>query len=332
MRDETKIALVVLNWNRSDLTISFLHNILEVEDTDKLLTILVDNGSEASEKQKLLESVKSIGKFTVLGEKDINTDYSRDDGIKNILLLLDQNYGYARGNNFGLKLALELGCKYAVISNNDVMLEVPVVDQLLQCIKMSGNAAVIGPKILGIHNEQQGPYERLTLYHYFFYPVFFPLSWPVDKIRRMVMHSDDLEAKGCGRIKYPYRVMGSLMLVDLEVMEEVGWFDESTFLYAEEPILAEKLLRHGYRMAYTDSVYVRHMHGSSTGKLARKQSVSIALKSELYYLRNYRGYGKVKLFLAKVGFLYKNLVLGPVKGRLENWVRAHWRGRGEQIL
>ena len=329
MRDETRIAMVVLNWNRSDLTISFLQNILEVEDTNKLLTILVDNGSEASEKQRLLEGVESIGKFTVLGENDINTYHSSDDGIKNVLLLLDNNYGYAKGNNFGLKLALELGCKYAVISNNDVMFEIPVVDKLLQCIEMSENAAVIGPKILGIHNEQQGPYERLTLYHYFFYPVFFPLSWPVDKIRRMVMHDKDLEAKGCGRVKYPYRVMGSFMLVDLKVMKEVGWLDENTFLYAEEPILAEKLLKHGYRMAYTDSVYVKHMHGGSTSKLGKRQRVSMGLKSELYYLRNYRGYGKVKLFLTKVGFLYKNLILVPIKVRLKNWARAHWRRRGE---
>ncbi len=318
MRDETKIALVVLNWNRSDLTISFLHNILEVEDTDKLLTILVDNGSEASEKQKLLESVKSIGKFAVLGENDINTYRRSDDGIKNILLLLDQNYGYSKGNNFGLKLAFRLGYKYAVISNNDVILEIPVVDQLLQCIEMSENAAVIGPKILGIHNEQQGPYERLTLYHYFFYPVFFPLSWPVDKIRRVVMHGEYSETKGCGRIKYPYRVMGSFMLVDLEVMEKMGWFDENTFLYAEEPILAEKLLKHGYRMAYTDSVYVRHMHGSSTSKMKRKVTTSIALESELYYLKKYRNYGKVRLFLAKVGFLYKNMVLLSIR----DWLSA----------
>ena len=285
MRDETKIAMVVLNWNRADLTISFLHNILEVEDTNKLLTILVDNGSEASEKQRLLEGVESIGKFTVLGENDINTYRNSDDGIKNILLSLDNNYGYAKGNNFGLKLAFELGCKYAVISNNDVMLEIPVIDQLLQCIKMSENAAVIGPKILGIHNEQQGPYERLTLYHYFFYPVFFPLSWPVDKVRKMVMHSDDLEAKGCGRIKYPYRVMGSFMLVDLEVIGKIGWFDENTFLYAEESILAEKLLKQGYRMAYTDSVYVRHVHGSPTKKIKIKVNASTALEPELYYLK-----------------------------------------------
>jgi len=332
MIDEEVMAIVVLNWNNADLTIQFLENLRKIEDSTNFITIVVDNGSEASEKEKLLEGVESIGKFTVLGENDINTYRRSDDGTKNILLLLDNNYGYAKGNNFGLKLAFKLGCKYAVISNNDVILEIPVVDQLLQCIEMSGNAAVIGPKILGIHNELQGPYEKLTLYHYFFYPVFFPLSWPVDKVRRMVMHNDDFEAKGCGRIKYPYRVMGSFMLVDLEVMKEVGWLDENTFLYAEELILAEKLLKHGYRMAYTDSVYVRHMHGSSTGKLARRQSVSIALKSELYYLRNYRGYGKVKLFLAKVGFLYKNLVLIPIKVRLENWARAHWRVRGEQII
>jgi len=143
------------------------------------------------------------------------------------------------------------------------------------------------------------------------------------------MHNDDFEAKGCGRVKYPYRVMGSFMLLDLEVMEEVGWLDENTFLYAEESILAEKLLKHGYRIAYTDYVYVRHMHGSFIGKLERRQNVSLILKSEPYYLRNYRGYGEVKLFLAKVGFLYKNLVLVPIKVRLGNWARTYWRRREE---
>jgi len=99
------------------------------------------------------------------------------------------------------------------------------------------------------------------------------------------MHDEDLKAKGCGRIKYPYRVMWGFMLVDLEVMEEVSWFDENTFFYAEERILAEKLLKQGYRMAYTDSVYVRHVHGSPTKKIKIKVNASTALEPELYYLK-----------------------------------------------
>ena len=33
------------------------------------------------------------------------------------------------------------------------------------------------------------------------------------------------------------------MMVDLDKMNEVDYFDEKTFLYCEEPILAERLLK-----------------------------------------------------------------------------------------
>jgi len=330
MTNNRETAIVILNWNRSDLTATFLRSFIDVENIQNVLIIIVDNGSEPGERAKLFESIRSMGNFLVLDEDSMAVDRELDRN-SDILLLLNKNYGYAKGNNFGLKLALNVGCRYAIVANNDVVLEMPVIEHLLQCMKLSQNVAVIGPRILGTHDKQQGPYEKLTLYHYFFYPVFFPLSWPIEKIRKMIKRDKNLENKDCGKIRYPYRVIGSFMLVDLEVLKQVDWFDENTFLYAEELILAEKLQGHGYKMAYTDSVYVRHIHGSSASNIGRMKIVAIALESELYYLKNYRNYGGLKLFLAKIGFLYKNLVLVSIKDKFLRFTEHLRYGRKNTI-
>jgi len=231
-------------------------------------------------------------------------------------LLLDNNYGYAKGNNFGLKLARKLGYKYALISNNDVVIEKPVLSTLIMALKRLEKAAVVGPRVYGPNGKRQGPFSRPNLYHYFFYPVFIPIFWPITKLVTNVMRKMDMR-----RTKYCYRLMGCFMLLDLEVLEKVDWFDENTFLYAEELILAEKLERIGYRMAYTDSVYIRHMHGQSTQKLGNKNRLLEQLRSDLYYFRSYRGYDAVRLAFVKAGFIYNNFFLSPVASKIRDFVK-----------
>lgn len=103
------------------------------------------------------------------------------------------------------------------------------------------------------------------------------------------------------------------MLVDLEAMESVDWFDENTFLYAEEQILSEKLQKNGYKVLYLPYVSVLHYHGFTTKRIPVQKKVKIALQSEMHCYKNYRNYGLFKLCLIKIGILYKHYVLYGLK-------------------
>jgi len=300
-----KVAMVVLNWNKSDLTISLAANVENIEKDLNPTIIIVDNGSIIEERQKLVNFAISRSNWRVISED--NLDKYNNTTTSNVIILLNHNYGYAKGNNYGLKLAYRLGYRYAVISNNDVIMEHPVIAQLIESMEKLENVAVIGPKIVGPKNDIQGPFDKPSLYDLFFYQIFYPVLWPIEKARKQL-----LKRKRTTAVQFPYRLMGCFMVVNLEVMSKIDWLDENTFLYAEELILAEKLRRVGYKTAYVDSVYVKHLHGVSTMGMGKRNIIMRLIDSNLYYFKTYRGYNKIELALVKFGLLYNNFFLRPI--------------------
>jgi len=313
MNQELCVPIIILNWNRSDLTISLVKNIENVETEVASRFIVVDNASSSDHRNTLIEFA-NMNNWLTITEVELQDFCLKTN--QHILLLLDNNYGYAKGNNFGLKLARKLGYKYALISNNDVVIEKPVLNTLITALNKLEKAAVVGPRVYGPNGKRQGPSSKPNLYHYFFYPVFIPILWPMKKLMTRIMSkSRD------GKTRYCYNLIGCFMLMDLDVMEEAGWFDENTFLYAEEVILAEKLKKVGYKMAYVDSVYIRHMHGQSTQNLGNKNVLLRKLNADLYYFRRYRGYGPIRLAFIKAGFIYFNFFLSPVVSKINEFIK-----------
>lgn len=313
MNQEVCIPVIILNWNRPDLTISLVKNISNVENEVALRFIVVDNASSSEHRNTLIEFA-NVNDWSIATETELQDSCLKTN--QHILLLLDKNYGYAKGNNFGLKLAQKLGYKYALISNNDVVVEKPVLKRLILAFNELESVAVVGPRVYGPNGKRQGPSPKPNLYHYFFYPVFIPILWPMKKLMTKITSKINN-----GRTRYCYSLIGCFMLMNLDVVEKVGWFDENTFLYAEENILAEKLERVGCRMAYVDSVYIKHMHGQSTQKLGNKSRLLQLLNAELYYFRRYRGYGPIKLALVKAGFIYFNFFLHPVVSKITGFIK-----------
>jgi len=309
MNQEVCIPVIILNWNRPDLTISLVKNISNVENEVALRFIVVDNASSSEHRNTLIEFA-NVNDWSIATETELQDSCLKTN--QHILLLLDKNYGYAKGNNFGLKLARKLGYKYALISNNDVVVEKPVLKRLILAFNELESVAVVGPRVYRPNGKRQGPSPKPNLYHNFFYHIFIPILWPMKEL--MTKIND-------GRTRYCYSLTGCFMLMDLDVVEKVGWFDENTFLYAEENILAEKLEKVGYKMAYVDSVYIKHMHGQSTQKLGNKSRLLQELNANLYYFRRYRGYGPIRLAFIKAGFIYSNFFLYPLISKIRGFIK-----------
>lgn len=241
-----------------------------------------------------------------------------------LLILNKSNYGYAKGNNIGLKLADILGCKYAVVMNNDVVLKEKVVGKLISIMQKNSEIGVIGPRVIGPDGKPQGPFWKPGIFDYFFVAIFCPILYPFIKLRKLIFRSKlskEIKRNGYSIV---YRIIGCFMLIDLQKMKQVGWFDEKTFLYAEELILAERLLKHGYKTAYTDVVSIFHQHGMSTRYLGAKK-IKAGFDSDIYYFKQYRGYGKIRLFLVKFGFLYRvcvKFIVFGLKSFFSQWFNS----------
>lgn len=119
-----KVAVIVLNWNQKDLSISCLESVL-AQDHSRTEVIFVDNGSSDG-------SADAVGKLF---------------GKRVKIVRLPENRGYCGGNNAGVR-AVSRGTKYVLILNNDAVAPQDLVSKMHEIMEGDdGIGAVTVPAV-----------------------------------------------------------------------------------------------------------------------------------------------------------------------------------------
>ncbi|OOC44211.1 glycosyltransferase family 2 protein [Thermosipho sp. 1074] len=258
------VSVVILNYYQSNLVERLLKN-LEKQNYKNIKIIIVDNSVEVSERSKL-EKLKSMYGFD--------------------LIFNEENIGYAKGNNVGLDLAYRIGAKYALVLNPDVEIsEQFFVNKFVQFMENHKEYAMIGPKVFDssgnlvrIYFHDENSFWRLLTGN-----IFDILFFKLKKKKFIDRSSGFIDV---------FRIYGCCMFLNLEVFKKIGFFDEQTFLYEEENIIAEKLKKSGYKIAYLFNVSVVHKHNSFDIKKCMR-TLEIAKQSKIYLLTRYKRYNKI---------------------------------------
>ncbi len=156
------------------------------------------------------------------------------------------NRGYAAAANIGIKKGLKDGCDLFVVANPDISFPHTGGEVLL-------NTATHFD-ILGFAMKQEGK----TYY-----------GGEIDKWR---MSGGLIAKKPKKRFQQTDFVSGSLMLIKKEVIDKIGFFDESYFLYYEEVDYCYRAKRSGFKVGIDSNVTYDHFE------------VSKANPSKSYYL------------------------------------------------
>lgn len=117
------IGIVIINWNSFDFTHDCLKSLEDIH-YKAISVILVDNDSSDNS----LEQLKAAHPWIVTVE---NT----------------RNLGFTGGNNSGIRKALDLGCDYILLLNNDTQVEPDFLDILVSKLESNSNIAAAQPKI-----------------------------------------------------------------------------------------------------------------------------------------------------------------------------------------
>lgn len=113
-----------------------------------------------------------------------------------------------------------------------------------------------------------------------------------------------------GGYAYVYRPQGCCMVVDLKKINEVDYMDEYTFLYYEEPILAERLLMKKYRCACCLEAKVIHDHSRTVRSVLKKgKIIKTQNNSFKYYLKKYRKFNMLAVKLCEIFNVFKLTIL-----------------------
>ena len=189
---------------------------------------------------------------------------------------------------------------YLIISNNDMicMEETLKISEIGKILKMDPLVGIVGVNILSLNGQPNSPCRKVTLLDRWILPeLFFPLS------RKFKKHeSDDLINNALDG--YVYRVRGSFMTLRADAFRQTGGFDEKLFLYAEEPVLSERVSRVGLRTYHYNGISMLHNHPMNDATLTSNEAAKIKqrFQSEMYYYQEYCNVKSWKILLAKMLF------------------------------
>ena len=125
-----------------------------------------------------------------------------------------------------------------------------------------------------------------------------------------------LEAIGLGRWQRgPDYVIGSVLMLRAEALDQVGGFDERFFLYAEETDWAYRARRLGWRHRLVPQVIAKHV-GSATSSDARRRDVHFFASQERYLRKHFGTLGWQTARAANwLGAMVRSVVLKGEAGR-----------------
>ncbi len=261
------VAVIILNYNSWQETleeIKVLHDFFHISAEQ---IYVVDNNSKNDSAEQLTKA--SNGNYRIILSKE--------------------NAGYAAGNNIGLKQALADGYKYGFVLNNDILFnDEETISKLREVFDKDSSVAVISPDV---YYPDGKLYNRNSVR-----PNFWMYTLGIISYKRKCRQVEDLGGYG-----YVYRPQGCCMMLDLAKVAEVGYMDEHTFLYCEEPILAERLLVKNYSVAVSTTTSIVHNHSMTVkNSIKRKEMEKIHLTSHNYLLREYRHYSKFQIFMVNI--------------------------------
>ena len=230
----------------------------------------------------------------------------------------DKNSGYAAGNNFGIIEAYKRFAYFdkICIMNPDVV--IPSANVLYDMVSILNKRNDIGA--LTVKTIFNGKTENPNVCAWrFFSKITILLQGTI--IGKLLFNNQyylnldnnaDLDSLSIVDV-----VQGCFFMINRNVFEGIEFFDDRTFLYYEEMILAKKLLNNGYRNAVLVKHYIYHNHTSKDRDLKniikKTFDMKCYLDSRLYYLDKYMVGNRLYKLFAKtflvIDYRLKKIIL-----------------------
>lgn len=151
------------------------------------------------------------------------------------LLRNERNLGFGAANNRALAMTKT---PYALLLNPDCLPAEGFLENMLQAATRFSEAAIIAPHLIRRNGEPEISYR-----------------WPATHWK-----SGGVQADGPCCVGF---VCGAVMLLNMAVMREVGFFDESFFLYYEDEDLCQRVFMQNKQIILMPEIGITHLSRSS---------------------------------------------------------------------
>ena len=268
-----KYSVIILSYNNYDqVTKKCLESVVENIDYNNTEIIVVDNFSQDDSALKIANFIRHC-----------------DSAIKITFHRCTENFGYAKGNNLGIKLATG---DFIVLLNNDTVVSPGWLDGLNAVFDDHKSLGLCGPISNSVGNEQQ---------------IIIPFLDDKNFIEKFSRYSDTLWPK--------YNLTTDLgffcVMIKREVIEKIGYLDENFGIgMFEDTDYCARAKSSGFKLAFTQGVFVYHYGSFSFKKITTIAYAEIFNRNLDYFISKHgSGHWGISLILKNFWIMYKKLIL-----------------------
>jgi len=304
--DRDFVAVVLVNYRNYSDTLRCVDSLLACGYED-LAIYVVDNNSLDDSSACLAEGLE------VRGAR----------GRKLSFIQSEENGGFSKGNNLGIRRALAEGADYIWLLNNDTLVDpgcVQAYKEYWQRREMAGErVGPIGAKI--VNYLEPSIIQGIG-------GVFNAVTGSIRHVGAGDVDSMEFDARSDGvSIDYP---LGVSMFVSAKFIADVGVLSEDYFLYFEELDWSIRAREGGWKVGYCPAVRVRHKEGASIGSStvgAGRSELSdvVGMKSRFTLMRKHYPFLLPLTFVSLVFVIFNRIRRGQLN-RVPKMLRAAWLG------
>lgn len=232
----TKVAVVILNWNGKSFLDKFLPFVIKFSSEAQI--IVADNNSTDDSVQFLKNNFPQVK-----------------------IIINSSNDGFSTGYNLALK---QVEAQYYVLLNSDVEVTENWLEPIIALLDSNKNIAACQPKILDYHHKAKFEYAGasggfIDKYGYPFCRGRFFNELEEDKGQ----YNTSVEV---------FWATGACMFVRAETFWKVGGFDDDYFAHMEEIDLCWRMKNIGYQIYVEPKSHVYHVGGGTLNKLSPRKT------------------------------------------------------------
>ncbi|MBV1911771.1 MAG: glycosyltransferase family 2 protein [Kangiellaceae bacterium] len=230
--NESKVAIILVNYNQDVYTIKSIQSILKSEYSNYQV-YLIDNGSEKSVIDRVVSELKDCEKLTIES--------------------LNENLGYVGGINYGLSLASKTLPKHFLILNNDTLIDPLSIKSLVDTCESHQCKAIVSGKVYNYDSKDSLQYigQREDPEH------------GINQIS--IIKSRDEKDVGQYDSEMEMGMLDDIFwLFPAKLYQENGGYSDYFFLYGEQNDYAHRAKKLGYKLIYTPDAKLWHKGGVST--------------------------------------------------------------------
>lgn len=265
------LSIVILSYNTKDLLHDCLQSLAKLRKEVNFEILIPDNGSQ-----------------------DGSADMVKKDfpWVRRVIRIA-MNIGFGAGNNKAREFCEG---KYVLFLNSDTLVPPNTLKEMVNFMDKNPDVGASTCKVLLLNGSLDKDTRRS------FITPWIGLVHLVLKLDRLFPTSRLFARYWYGYISPDVThevdaIQGAFFLARKEILDKVGWFDESYFLDGEDIDLSWKIKNIGFKIVYYPKVEITHIKGASKGKIKSPTVGEKALAEKLRY--RMAGVNSMEIFYRK---------------------------------